>query len=282
MVSIIILSYNTKALLQKCITSLYYSLDNVDYEIIVVDNASSDESVAMVKKKFPKVVVIENKENDGFSKGNNKGVKHAKGEYILFLNSDTTVHNDALKDLLAYMKQNSHIAVAAGVLENPDGSQQRAYGNFYSLFSVFLMLFGREKGEMLRYQSDKMQSVDWVTGACMLVKKDIFDTIGGFDERLFMYLEDMELCYRIKKMNYSVIHYPLFRVTHLGYGSSNRSFAILQIYKGLLYFYKKHRSLPEYYCVRLLLKIKAAIAVSIGILQKNDYLVSTYKQAFSL
>ena len=113
----------------------------------------------------------------------------------------------------------------------------------------------------------------------MLVRKDLFTKLDGFDEYFFMYIEDMEFCYRVKKLGYAVYYYPKTKVIHLGYGSSNRSFAIIQIYKGLPYFFKKHKGYIQYLLVIILLRLKAIIAILIGVLTKNTYLVKTYKQA---
>lgn len=116
----------------------------------------------------------------------------------------------------------------------------------------------------------------------MLIRKSVFDTIGGFDEHFFMYMEDMEFCYRIKKSGYTVIYFPSSRVAHKGQGSSNRGFAVIQIYKGLKYFYKKHKSLPENIALSFLLFIKGISAYSIGVLTNNMYLKDTYGKALQI
>jgi GT2 family glycosyltransferase len=143
------------------------------------------------------------------------------------------------------------------------------------------MLFGREKVELLMQKSDKEQETDWVSGGFMVVRSDIFKKVKGFDEHIFMYTEDMELCYRVKKAGYKIYYVPSSTVRHEGQGSSDRSFAVINIYKGIKYFYKKHRSSPAYILVRILLLIKASLAIIIGFMTGNKKLVTTYIQALT-
>lgn len=313
--SIIILSYNTRDLLKTCLESIHSHLSISEIEIIVVDNNSHDGSVAMVKKEFPQVHLIENKENAGFAKGCNIGAARAKGEYLLFLNSDVELTDNAVVPLVAALEKNPHAAVAGGLLENTDGSRQRSFGAFYSLWNVFLLLFGGEKGELKtsgklknrkphsqaphpdplpkgegkemveREEKDvpRLESeaftVDWVSGGFMLVRREAFERVKGFDEHFFMYIEDMEFCYRIHQAGKAVVVVPQARITHVGHGSSNRTFAIVSIYKGLQYFYKKHKNPLQYSILVLLLGIKAALAIVAGVLTGRTSLVTTYKKA---
>lgn len=277
MVSIIILSYNTKSILQECLTSLFSKIDKKT-EVIVIDNASSDDSVAMVKTLFPQVKVVANKENAGFAKGINLGATKATGEYLLFLNSDTTI-TTSLLTLERNFHSNPNIAVVGGQLLYPDGKKQRSFGSFYDLRSVTTMLVRGDTGEIRRQANTKPFEVDWVSGGFMMVRRKMFEEIKGFDEHFFMYIEDMELCYRMKKKGYSIVFDPNVTVTHIGQGSSNRTFAIIHIYKGLLYFYKKHKTSQEYAILKTLLRGKAMSAICIGFLTRNNYLVDTYKKA---
>lgn len=279
MVSIIILSFNTRNLLNSCLHSLFSTLKGKDFEVIVVDNASSDDSVEMVKKDFPKVQLVENKENVGFAKGINIGAGVAQGEYLLFLNSDTEVKNTIL-DLKNNLDTHTKAAVIGGLLVNNDGTPQRSYGKFYDLLAVANMLFRGDRGEIKK--TTQIRQVDWVSGGFMLVRKKVFEELHGFDEHFFMYIEDMELCYRVKKAGYSVLFDPTVTVTHIGHGSSNRTFAVLQIYKGLLYFYKKHKSPLEYAILKSLLSIKAGGGIVLGTVTNNAYLVETYKKALKI
>ena len=274
--SIIILSYNTQELLKQCLTSIFKHIHGIQFEVIIVDNNSHDGSVEMVKKNFPKVLLIENKENAGFAKGANVGAQKARGEYLLFLNSDTTMIDQGVRNMISYMEKYPGVAIVGGNLQNHEGGTSKSFGEFLTLPEVILMLFfdrGRKKDRKT------VSPVEWVSGGYMLVRAAVFDKIGGFDEHFFMYLEDMELCYRVKKDGLNVVYYPDAKVKHVGQGSSNRSFAIVNIYRGLQYFYKKHRSLPEYLLLKFLLVDKAVSAILAGSLTGNRYLITTYKKA---
>lgn len=281
MVSIIILSYNTQELLRSCLASITRNLTKVDYEIIVVDNASSDGSVSMIKKDFREVTIIENRENVGFARGINIGAKQAKGKYLLFLNSDAEVLDNRIEMLIAEFQQHEKTAVIGGMLLNPNGTMQRSYGKFYTLSHILLMLIVGDKGELLSQKAEK-GSTDWVSGGFMMIRSDVFNEISGFDERFFMYVEDMELCYRVKKLRYAVWFMPEVQVRHVGHGSSNRTFAIIHIYKGILYFYLKHKSIFSYTIVKSLLQLKAIVAIGIGKLTNNTYLTKTYREALAV
>lgn len=284
--SIIILSYNTKNLTFKCIASIvsHYrqQLENGTFELIVVDNASTDGTVEELRNRqqeIGRIKIVENHMNFGFSKGNNVGTKKAQGKYILFLNSDTEVNNDGFLGMVTYLDEKTEIAVLGGRMINRDGSYHRSTGKFYTIPYLVLMLFGFERLGFVRPEVTKLQSVDWVSGACLMVRRDIFLRLGGFDEHLFMYLEDMEFCYRVRKAGFAIYFYPFTQMLHVGQGSSSRSFAIIQLYKNLLYFYKKHTSTFQYNLVRLLLVAKGVILSRIGALLKIEYLQDTYSKA---
>lgn len=271
MVSLIILSYNTQDLLRECLSSIFRWADS-EVKVIVIDNHSQDQSVHMVRTKFPKVRLIESKENLGFAKGVNLGVNQAKSDLVLLLNSDTVLKKEAFERIVEFMHSRDDAGVVGGKLKNKDGSTSSSYSRFYGLWEIFLLLFWRKEKSNLR----KPSRVDWVSGGFMLVKKDVFDALGGFDPHFFMYIEDMEFCYRAKKEGYSVYYDPEAVVEHVGQGSSNRSFAISQIYKGLLYFYKKHKP-SQVLFLKLMLYTKAFLSLSIGYLTNNSYLKTTYR-----
>lgn len=278
MVSLIILSYNTSSYLTECLSSVYKNTQDTPFEVVVVDNNSTDNSVHMIKTKFPKVRLIESEENLGFAKGVNLGVKSALGEWVLLLNSDTRVHKDSIEKMLDFVKENPDATVVGGKLKNRDGSTSSSYSSFYSPFRIFLFLFWPKKKE--RHVKEPM-AVDWVSGGFMLIKKDVFEKVHGFDPHFFMYIEDMELCYRLHKNGYKIYYNPKAVVEHVGQGSSNRTFAIIQIYKGLLYFYKKHRSF-EYPLVKAMLFVKALVSLMIGILKNDTYLKTTYTEVLRI
>ncbi|RJQ37938.1 glycosyltransferase family 2 protein [Candidatus Microgenomates bacterium] len=282
--SIIILNYNTKDLTIACLKSLTENykeeLKKEEYEIIVVDNASTDGSVSEITKLLNKSnqKLIENQKNLGFTKGNNLAAKNAKGKYLFFLNSDTEVLDRGLVEMVDFMEKNQNVGILGAKLLNTNGSSQKSAGRFLTVFNVLLMLLGGDLG-FLRFSSKKIKNVDWVSGASMMISSGLFKKINGFDENIFMYTEDMEICYRIRKDGFETFFYPRIKIVHKEIGSSNRSFAIVNIYKSLLYFYKKHRSVFELYIVKSMLVLKAQILILIGTLSRNSYLTSTYKKA---
>jgi GT2 family glycosyltransferase len=277
MVSVIILSYNTKDLLKQCLQAVEKKLSKIEIEIVVLDNASKDDSVAMIRREFPTIKLIESSKNLGFAKGVNRAAQIAEGEYFLFLNSDATLQDEGLKDMLDILEHDKSVGAIGGALLHSDGKTSESYGRFYFLPELLRLLFlpKNAKSQIV----NKKTSVDWVSGGFMLIRASVFKKLGGFDEHFFMYIEDMELCYRLKKAGLKVIYYPEAKAKHVGQASSNRTFAIINIFKGISYFYKKHRSLIEYYIVKSLLMIKALVAIFIGIVSGNAYLRRTYKQA---
>lgn len=277
MVSIIILSYNTKDLLKACLDSVFTHLAVESPEVIVVDNASEDDSVAMVKKSFKEVKVIESKKNLGFSAGINLGARYAQGNILLFLNSDTVLQKGNLSDIEKIFKDSS-IGVVGGTQVDSRGKVGLSYGKIYSLFNLPLMSFSYFSHSG-KFPEKKLLPVEWVNGACFFIKKELFEKAGGFDENFFMYMEDMELCYRIQKMGYKTVVCCEFVVVHKEFGSSNRTYAISQIYKGINYFFKKHKNPVEYNVMRLLLLAKAHVAIGAGTVFGKKHLKDTYEEA---
>lgn len=289
--SIIILSYNTKDLTLACLRAVVSEykkeLEKKELEVIVVDNNSSDNSVESIKgyisgiKCSESIALILSKENLGFGKGNNLGVKSAKGKYILFLNSDTEVLDKGFLSVVDFLDKNANVAILGGKLENSDGSVQKSCGKFYNLFNLLLMLLGFERLGFLKSSPKKIQKVDWISGACMMVRSDVFKRLDGFDEKLFMYVEDMEICFRAKELGFSTYFYPNLTLKHKSLGSSNKAFAIINIYRGILHFYSRHKTYLEYVIAKTLLVAKADILILIGFLTFNSELRNTYKKAIS-
>ncbi|HYM65169.1 MAG TPA: glycosyltransferase family 2 protein [Candidatus Sulfotelmatobacter sp.] len=285
--SIIILSYNTKALTLACINSIVEEykeeLLKEQFEVIVVDNASSDGSLSALKRITRKgIEVLESGENLGFSKGCNFGAKSARGKYLLFLNSDTVIKDQGFLKMVDLLNKNENYGVLGGKLKNDDGTAQPSTGRFYNLFTLFFMLLGLERFGLLRESPKEIKEVDWVSGACLMIKKSVFEKIGGFDKDIFMYTEDMELCYKAKKQGFKTYFFPEIMLYHKSLGSSNRAFAILNIYKGIILFYKTHKSKPEYLIAKFMLKLKAVILVVFGQIVNNKYLKETYSQALKV
>lgn len=283
--SIIVLNFNTKSLTIKCLSSVVSqykeSIKKGEVELILVDNASSDGTVETAKKQFDFLKIVVNRENFGFSKGNNEGAKAANGEYFLFLNSDTEIRDDGFLRMANFMEANPRIGILGGKLLNTDGSIQKSAGSFYNLLNLLIVLLGGEKLGLIRKIPTRIEKIDWVSGACMMTRADLFRKLK-FDENLFMYIEDMEICFRAKKKGFDIYFYPEISLVHKELGSGNREFAIKQIYTGILYFYKKHKPSWQYFLVKVMLFIKAFIAYLVGILSNNLQLKKTYGQALRL
>lgn len=279
-ISIIIISWNTKSLLRDCLNSL-----KGNEEIIVVDNASSDGSPQMVQKEFPKVKLIKNQKNLGFGAANNQGIKVASGDYLLLLNSDTVVKNDAPLKMAGFLSENSQAGVVGCRLLNSDGSLQPSAGPFPGLGVTFVMLFLEHwLKNLVRTSFPKVTEVDWVMGAALMVRREVIKKAGLMDESIFMYMDEVEWCYRIKKTGFKVFFFPEASITHFFGGSSQtgRETPILNIYRGLIYFYQKHYSTNQLKILKFMLKLKAGIAWALGKVTGNPYLVKTYVQTFQI
>ncbi len=215
--SIIILNYRTFELTRDCINSIFLECKNVSFEIIVVDNASGDGSAEKLEKEFgDKILLIKNNKNSGFGAGNNIGAKKAKGEYLFFLNSDTIIRNNILRLAEVYLEKEKNIGILAPKLNIKDGSEQKnAYGDFPTVFSIIFNKFKSDKIE-----ERKIFEKDWVSGAAFFIKKSIFNKVGGFDENIFMYFEDIDLCKRVRDIGFKIVVNKSLFLTHLVSGSS--------------------------------------------------------------
>lgn len=284
--SIIILSFNTKDILDNCLKSILKNSKGIDMEIIVVDNHSTDGSPESIRKNFPGVYLIENNKNEGFAKANNQGIKISKGKYILLLNSDTLVEKDAIKEMINFMESRKEVGVVGPQLLNSDRSKQASAGRFPDLFTVFIMLFFEhwQQNRFVRTSFDTLTQTDWIMGAALMIRKNILEKTGLLDEKIFMYYDEVEWCYRIKKAGYKIYFYPKPEIIHLWQGSSQskREGPILANYKGLVYFYEKHKTKIELLLLKFLLKTKAILALGVGYLTNNSYLKETYEKALNL
>lgn len=225
-VSVIFVSYNTSELTINAIKSVYEKTEDIKYEIILVDNNSRDDTVSKVKEEFPDVVIYENKNNDGFGSANNIGVSLASGQYVFLLNTDTILCNNAIKILSDYLDENDNIVACGGNLYdkdlNPAASYSRLFPsiklelnelffNFTSSLNVFNSNFNFTEKPIIFKGS--------ISGADSLIRKDVFEKVGGFDEKIFLYYEETDLFYRLSKLNHRVASVPRAKIIHLEGGS---------------------------------------------------------------
>ncbi len=254
LLTIIIVSYNIKELLKKCLEALYRGIKDIDSEIIIVDNASLDGSLEMIKESFPQVKLIQNRENFGFAKAVNQGIRTSQGKYILLLNPDAFLKKDTLKEMIFYLENDKTIGALGPKILNLDGTLQPSFGNFPSLVTEFFQFFylhrffpfGRQicSNIFTHHLFNKPHEVDWLTGACFLIRKKVVEEVGLLNEFYFMSVEDIDWCYRLKKAGWKIYYYPKAEVLH-HHQATSKTFQIakqriLEENKGLFYFYKKH------------------------------------------
>ena len=286
--SVVILNWNTRKLLKQCLKSLISNLKSQisNVEIIVVDNASHDGSQQMIRSEFPKVKIIQNENNLGYAKGNNVGIAVAVGKYVMLLNTDIIIKKGAVKKLVEFLDKNQEIAIVGPKILNTNGSPQSSCGRFPSLIVSLVMLFKEHFGgsDLVRWSPKSSQYVDWLVGAAFIARKEVFEKIGGFDEKIFMYMEEVEWFYRSKLAGFKTYFLIKPEVVHLERGSSKsgKKDPILNIYRGLIYFYRKHKPWWQLVILKLMLKIKALLAILIGYLKNDNYLKETYGEAYKI
>jgi GT2 family glycosyltransferase len=257
-VSIIVVNYNTRDILRDCLDSVYKQAKIIECEVIVIDNASRDGSVEMIKNFFPQVILIENPINRGFAAANNQGIRVAKGEYMLLLNSDTILLDNAVKKSVEFADSHERAGIVGCRVLNRDGTLQPTCFMFPSLLNLVLLVsclnklfyrsrfFGRE--QMTWWDRMDEREVDVVTGCFMLVRREGVRDVGLLDEQYFMYGEETDWCYRFKKKNWKVFYTPVPEIVHIGGCSSShiKPKMILQLRGSILLFFKKHYGQMSY------------------------------------
>jgi len=306
--SIIVLSYNTKDITLSCLSSIVQHTRGLSYEIIVVDNASNDGSSDAIEEfshSRPQVTLIRSAENLGFGRGNNLGAKRAKGEYLLFLNSDTRLTDNALNESYEFVISKPDLGVYSCRLLNEDKSIQPSGGHFPTLprllawqfflddlpfigdkfvsihphESGFIFLdrfFKSKKRDVVLSESDKHP--DWVTGAFMVIPKKVFKEVGGFDEKIFMYTEEMELAYRICRLGYKTYFRKSPSIIHLGGASGGSYLALSSEVKNMIYFWRKHMPAWQLPIVKMVFFIGSLLRFIIFGIIKGD---ETYRKAYA-
>ena len=244
-VSIVIVNWNTRTLLADCLTSIYGNPPTGAFEVLVVDNASTDGSVALVRHQFPLATLIVNEANVGFAAANNVGIRESKGEYILLLNSDTRVLPGALDELVKFLENHLGAGAAGSRLLNPDGSLQHSCSPLPTLVSEGMHLFHldyRRRRAMRDWDVNRPRQVDVLLGACLLVRREALEHVGVLDEGYFMYSEEVDFCRRLQEAAWTLHWVPQSQIVHYG-GQSTRQLAtamFLRLYASKLRYFRKH------------------------------------------
>jgi GT2 family glycosyltransferase len=257
--SVIILNYNVRYFLELCVLSVQNSIQNIDAEIIVIDNNSQDDSCAMMKQRFPHVRLIENRENTGFPKGNNIGVSQAKGEYICILNPDTVVAEDTFTKVLAFAKKQNELGIVGVKLIDGTGNflpeSKRgiptpwvAVTKIMGLYKLFPKAFGKYYAKHLK--ENETGKVEILVGALMLMKRELYNEIGGFDENCFMYSDDIDLSYMALKKGKSNYYFHETSVIHYkGESTVKDGTYMKRNQQAMNFFYKKHFRISLFFTV---------------------------------
>ncbi len=246
--SVIIVNWNTRNLLVRCLNSIYQTVRTVEMEVWVVDNGSKDGSGAAAAERFPETKFVQNKVNFGFAKANNQVLNMAAGRYLLLLNPDTEVSPGAVEKLISFMDAHLEAGGAGAQLINSDGSKQNSIANFPSLAtellnkSILRWLFPKQFPGKERNYSEPIE-VDSVIGACMMVRREALDQVGFLDEDYFLFLEETDWCYRMKRAGWKIYHVPQAEVYHFQGKSAEteRKRAKVEYYRSRYHFFRKNR-----------------------------------------
>ncbi len=241
--------------MQTCLQSIEDAASNLSHEIIVVDNSVDDPGFNDLKKKFPQARYLTNPTNAGFATANNQGAKEAQGETLMFINPDVVLHEGAAERLLAFCKAHPDAGITGPKVLNADGSLQYSCRNFPTLwsglfnrYSLLTRWFPDNRFStnylMLDFDHDSVKEVDWVSGCCMMIRKEVFRQIGGFDENYFLFNEDVDICRAAWGKGFKVVYYPSARIDHDISSSNSKTSAriVIQRHAGMSYYYKKYHS----------------------------------------
>ncbi|HDZ86470.1 MAG TPA: glycosyltransferase family 2 protein [Actinobacteria bacterium] len=283
--SIGIISYNTKEMLGDCLKSIADQGGDYLANTTVIDNASNDGSQQLVKDGFSTVKLIENKENQGFAKAANQAIKKSDGDMVVVLNTDTVLHENSLENLIDFMKSCPQAGAVGPLLLNPDGSNQASGRRVPSFFDASIHAFlgvvapnnrYTRRYKLLDWDRNNKREVDWISGAAICLRKKAAQDVGLFDERYFMYVEDMDLCYRLWENGWKVFLLPEAKVTH-HIGQSSKQFnnqMIKEFEKSIFRFFKKQNkdSLKRYLSplIWLGLKLRTRLLILNGRLRKGS------------
>ena len=277
-ISIVVVSWNVCGLLRRCLQSVELSAaaSGLRHEVVVVDKASSDGSVAMVRSEFPEVRLLANEENRGFSAANNQGIAVASGRYLLLLNPDTEVLDDALAGLVGFADANEDVGLVGPMLLNQDGSVQPSRRRFptigTALFESTWLQPYAPSGLLDRYYvldrpDNAVQDVDWIGGAAILARRDAVSQVGPMDEAFFMYSEELDWCRRFREAGWRVTYVPEARIVHRGGRSSEQVSAERHIHfqRSKLRYFRKHHGTGAAGILRLFLLANYAWQIALEV-----------------
>lgn len=281
--SIVIVNWNTRDLLAQCLHSVYNTTSNLDFEVIVVDNASTDGSLEMVRQEFPDVSLIANTENLGFAKANNQAIRRSQGRYVLLLNSDAFVRENTIECMIDFMDGHPEAGMAGCKLLYEDGRLQPSCSTFPTLFTEFCIATGLDKlfpksplfgkYRMTYWDFDDVREVDVVLGAFMLVRATATDEVGLMDERYFMYSEEVDWCYRFKEKGWKIYFYPDVEAVHL-WGSSTKQVEVemlMQLYRSRVEFFRKFHGKRSATLLKVIIGLNCLLRIGPGAwLYKTD------------
>ncbi|MHC4197989.1 MAG: glycosyltransferase family 2 protein [Planctomycetota bacterium] len=274
--SIVIVNWNTRDLLRDCLESLYRTTKDVSFCVYLVDNGSVDDSVPMVERQFPEVILIKNRDNLGFTRANNQALHKVRTPYVFLLNTDTVLLDGTVGGMVAFLRENPDVGVVAPQFLNRDGSKQNTFDNFPSLSTELfnkglLRVFfpGRYPGKRADY--DKPLEVESVLFAGAMLRQEPFRRIGFMDEGYFAYLEDTDTCFRLKKAGWRCFYLPHLKMYHYGGGSkgksgSERANSVIEYYRSLYRFFGKNRSFAEYLILKLFKPLRLVLSLLASLL----------------
>ena len=266
-VSIVIVGWNGSDLLRSCLSSVFDQTRGIAFEVVYVDNASEDGSVEMVATQFPAVRIIRNERNAGFTRASNQGIEMSEGRYVLLLNSDTIVLDNAIAKMVEFADAHPEVSTVGCKVFHPDGSLQRSCFMYPSILNMFLLatylyklfprsrFFGREM--MTWWDFDDVRQVQAVCGCCSLVRREAIRQVGLMDEIYFFYGDEADWCYRFEKSGWKNMFMPYAKIIHYGGATTKRmpdTFR-LQLCGSHLIFMRLHRSKPAFACARLLMAL---------------------------
>ena len=267
--SIVILNYQTFELTKNTINSIFEYEYPFSYEVLLVDNASGDDSLSRLKDYFKdNVIFIESRENNGFAAGNSQALKIAKGKYQLLLNSDTIVWENTLESIYYYMEKHTDVGATGCrvLLENGDLDKacKRSFPNVKNSFFRLFHIPTKSKDDNYNLDSlpdDGVYEIDCLTGAFMFIRKEALDEVGFLDETFFMYGEDIDLCFRIKQAGWKIVYYGKSKITHFKGASSKKqkSKLIYEFYRAMYVYYKKHHAHESFFITNFIVYFGIAL-----------------------